>query len=148
MDKLTIKQRAFADFYIELGNAEEAALKAGYSKAYARGQSYKLLANVGIKSYIDERMEALKSERIADQTEVLEYLTAVMRGQIKDEQLLVVGDGEFGSSVEKHKKVTDTNNRTKAAELLGKRYAMWTDKRQLNATVAPVFKDSYGDEYD
>lgn len=47
--KLNPKQQAFADYYIEIGNAEEAALKAGYSKAYARGKAYTLLANVGIK---------------------------------------------------------------------------------------------------
>ncbi|QOV10927.1 terminase small subunit [Viridibacillus arvi] len=143
--KLNPKQRAFADYYIELGNAEEAALKAGYSKAYARGKAYTLLANVGIKTYIEQRMEELKSERIADQTEVLQYLTSVMRGEIEDEQLLVVGDGDFGSSVEKHNKVADTSNRTKAAELLGKRYALWTDKQQTEVTGAVQFVDDIGD---
>lgn len=67
--KLNSKQQLFADFNIELRNAEEAALKAGYSTTYARGQSYMWLANVGIKMYIEKRMEELKSERVADQQE-------------------------------------------------------------------------------
>lgn len=79
--KLNPKQQALADYCIELGNAEEAALKAGYSKAYARGKAYTLLANVGIKVYIDNRLEEIKSERVADQQEIMEYLTAIMRGE-------------------------------------------------------------------
>lgn len=62
--KLNPKQQAFADYYIELGNA--AALKAGYSKAYARGKAYTLLANVGIKAYIDSRMEELSRQSRRD----------------------------------------------------------------------------------
>ncbi|WLV25841.1 terminase small subunit [Aciduricibacillus chroicocephali] len=33
--KLTLKQQKFADYYIELGNASEAARRAEYSKKYA-----------------------------------------------------------------------------------------------------------------
>lgn len=47
--RLNPKQQTFADHYIEIGNEEEAALKAGYSKNYANAQSYKLLENVGVK---------------------------------------------------------------------------------------------------
>ena len=147
MDNLTAKQRAFADFYIELGNATQAAIKAGYSKKYANTNVTKLLQNTTISTYIEQRMEELKSERIANQQEVLEYLTAVMRGQVEDEQLLVVGD-DMGTSVEKHTKVADTTSRTKAAELLGKRYAMWTDKQEINAIVAPTFVDDIGGDKD
>jgi len=78
--KLNPKQQTFADYYIKLGNAEEAALKARYSKAYTRGKAYTLLANVGIKAYIFSRMEELKS-RVADQQEILETLTAILRGE-------------------------------------------------------------------
>lgn len=140
MDNLTVKQRAFADFYIELGNATQAAIKAGYSQKYANTNVTKLLQNTTISAYIERRMEELKSERIADQQEVLEYLTAVMRGQKEDEQLLVVGD-ETGTTVEKHTKVADTTSRIKAAELLGKRYAMWTDRTEINALLTPTFVD-------
>jgi len=78
---LTPKQQAFADYYIELGNAVDAAIKAGYSKNYANAQSYKLLENVGAKKHIDDRMEEIKSKRVADQQEILETLTAILRGE-------------------------------------------------------------------
>lgn len=146
MAKLTEKQRRFADEYIRLGEITKAAINAGYSTktAYAIGQEN--LKKPIIKNYIDKRLEELKKESIAEQDEVLQYLTSVMRGQIQDEQLLVVGDGDFGSSVEKHKKVSDTMARTKAAELLGKRYRMWTEKQEVEMTGSVQFVDDIGDE--
>ena len=35
--KLSLKQKAFADYYIELGNATEAARKAGYKQPQVQG---------------------------------------------------------------------------------------------------------------
>lgn len=135
--RLNPKQQAFSDYYIEIGNAEEAALKAGYSKAYARGKAYTLLANVGIKTYIDNRMEELQSKKVASQQEVLEYLTSVMRGEQQEEVLRGVGEGaQTIDDID-----VSAKDRIKAAEMLGKRYAMWTDKQEINANVTPVFVD-------
>lgn len=97
--KLTKKQQDFADYYIELGNAEEAAIKAGYSKNYARASAYKLLANVGIKKYIDDRMEQLASERIMSAQEILERLSLIANAKIKE--TVVVANAEGYSEVEK-----------------------------------------------
>lgn len=83
-EKLTPKQRAFADYYIETGNAEQSAIKAGYSKTYARGNAHKLVANSGISQYISERTKATEEKRIASGDEVMQFLTSVMRGEIKD----------------------------------------------------------------
>lgn len=142
--KLNPKQQAFADHYIELGNAEEAALKAGYSKAYARGKSYTLLANVGIKAYIEKRMAELKSERVADQQEVMEFLTAVMRGEV--EEPIAILDGEGYQKVVNVKPSAQT--RRSAAVDIGKRYAMWTDKQQTEVTGAVQFIDDISGDTD
>lgn len=135
--KINPKQQAFADNFIETGNAEEAALKAGYSESYARGQSYKLLANVGIKTYIENRMEELKSERVANQQEILESLTKVLRGEEKGTALVGVGMGE--------QEVQDIKptlaEKIKAAELLGRRFGMWTDKVKHEGAVPIVIED-------
>ena len=136
--KLSIKQQKFADEYIITGNAYKSAIEAGYSENYAKGNVIKLLENESVKAYIENRLEEIKSEKVADQQEVMEYLTAVMRGQIQDEVIMVVGDGDFGGSIEKEEKRSDTQARTKAAELLGKRYAMWTEKQQVE-NITPVF---------
>lgn len=144
--KLTIKQQRFADEYIRTGNASEAARLAGYSPKTAHRIGQENLQKPAIKAYIDKRLEELKKESIAEQDEILQYLTSVMRGEIKDEQLLVVGD-EFGSEVEKHEKRTDTAVRLKAAELLGKRYAMWTEKHQVE-NITPVFVEDVPEDDD
>lgn len=77
--KLTPKQRKFADEYIKSGNAYQAAIEAGYSRNYAKAQSSKLLENVGIKSYIDERMAEIASKRIMDAKEAVELLTRIAK---------------------------------------------------------------------
>lgn len=122
--KLTPKQKAFADYYIELGNAEQAAIKAGYSKKYARGNAHKLVANSCIKQYTEERLKQIEDERIADGKEVLQYLTKVMRGEEKD---------QFGLDA-------SLQDRTKAAELLGKRYRLFVDKVEANVNASIVFE--------
>lgn len=132
--KLTLKQQRFADEYVIHGNIYRAAINAGYSEAYSKGNSIKLLENVSVKSYIDKRLEELQSKAVADQREVMEYLTAVMRGEQSDEELILVPNGDFVSEVERHERRSDTTQRTKAAELLGKRYAMWTDKQITDTT--------------
>lgn len=139
MTKMTLKQQRFADEYIITGNLYKSAVVAGYSEKYAKSQSHKLLENVGIKNYIDERLAKLESEKIATQEEVLQYLTSVMRGE-KTEPLLVL-DGEGTQKV--IEAVPNVQSRTKAAELLGKRYGTFTDRVDINAQIEskPKFDD-------
>lgn len=146
--ELTEKQQRFADEYIRTGNITQSYMVAyphikKESSASASGS--RLLGNVKVKAYIDERLEKLKKESIAEQDEILQYLTSVMRGELKDEQLLVVGDGDFGSGVEKHETRAEIVARTKAAELLGKRYVMWTDKQQVDVQGSVQFIDDISD---
>ena len=85
------------------------------------------MKNVEVKNYIAEQLEQVKSERIADLTEILEYLTSVLRGSSESEIVLVEGKGEGVSKSVKVKKAPDEKERLKAAELLGKRYGAFTD---------------------
>ena len=138
---MTEKQKIFADEYIIDLNATR-AYKAAYPSVkkdnVASAAASRMLANVKVKAYIDEQLEKLKSERVADQQEVMEYLTAVMRGE-KTEPLLVL-DGEGKQKVVDA--IPPVQARTKAAELLGKRYRLFTDKVELDATVEQVvFED-------
>ncbi|HEP3064038.1 MAG: terminase small subunit [Streptococcus lutetiensis] len=135
MAKLTIKQQRFADEYIISANATQAAIKAGYSKKYANTNASKLLQNTTIKSYIDERLAELQSQKVADQQEVLEYLTSVMRGQETEQTIIGVADlGQELTDIE-----VSAKDRIKAAELLGKRYRMWTDKVEAEVQGTVVF---------
>lgn len=84
MSGLNERQRRFADEYIICGVAETAALRAGYSEKYARAQSHKLLANVGISEYLEERNKVLESDKIATMIEVKEFWTNTMRDSESD----------------------------------------------------------------
>lgn len=139
MSKLNDRQRAFADYYIESLNAFESAIKAGYSENYAKSRSYELLENVGIKAYIDERMKEIESNRIAKAEEVLAFLSASLRGEILEEVVSTETiDGMIRPVI--LKKQISIKDRLKAAELLGKRYRMWTDKVEANIQQQIVFE--------
>lgn len=145
LSKLTLKQKRFADEYIITGNAMESAIKAGYSENYAKAQSHKLLENVGIKNYIDERLKILDNEKIADQKEVLQYLSAVMRGEHKEKTLISIG--ELGQEIVDID--VGAKDRLKAAELLGRRYRLFTDKVEVDANIETVvFVDDIGSDLD
>lgn len=82
---LTPKQKAFADYYIEIGNATEAARRAGYSKKASRQIAVENMSKPSILQYIAERTKPLEDKRIADADEVMRFFTSVMRGEVKDQ---------------------------------------------------------------
>lgn len=123
--KPTKQQMVFADKYIELGTIEKAAIAAGYSEKYANRGAYKLLDIVGIKQYIATRMEEIQKPTIAKAEEVLEFLTSVMRGEVPD---------QFGLDA-------PLSERRNAAVDLGKRYALFTDKKEFSGAVPVVLVD-------
>ncbi|MCC0693060.1 terminase small subunit [Clostridioides sp. ZZV14-6387] len=133
MANLTEKQKRFCDYYIETGNATEAAVKAGYSEKTAKVIGAENLTKPYLKSYIDERIGQLDSNRIADAKEVMEYLTKIVRNEAKEEVVLVSDNG-----VERVKKDVSIKDRNKAAELLGKRYRLFTDKIEVEGAIPIV----------
>lgn len=142
MKKLTIKQKKFADEYIISGNAYQAAINAGYSENYARNATYFLLENNGkISDYVNKKMLELEDQQIAKQNEILKYLTAVMRGEEKEETL---SKNEFGGE-DISKIQVSAKDRIKAAELLGKRYGSWTDKLEVESESRVVIVDDLED---
>ena len=118
VDEISQAQKNFVDYFIESGNQTEA-----YKKAYpkckndnsAAASASKLLRNNKVKQYLDARMAAVDSDKIATAENVLEYLTRVMRGEEKD---------QFGLDA-------SLSDRTKAAELLGKRYALFKEVMEV-----------------
>ncbi|MGX0001483.1 terminase small subunit [Staphylococcus cohnii] len=140
------RQKRFADEYIRTANAYQSAIRAGYSEKYSKNNSHKLLENRGVKAYVEARFKELEKQSIAQQDEVLQYLTAVMRGEQDDEENIVVPKGDFVSDVEKHTKRADTAQRTKAAELLGKRYAIFTDKQEITQRNIDLNIGAYDDD--
>lgn len=154
MAKLTAKQQRFCDEYLIDLNATQAAIRAGYSEKNARNIASENLAKPNIREFIDARMAEKEKSLIADQDEVLRYLTSVMRRE-KTESVVVTLNKETSKYVPDENgtmrkqtvkeevpqivripaRLSDSN---KAAELLGKRYGLYTDKVEVEA-ILPVF---------
>ena len=126
--KMTARQMRFCDEYLIDLNATQAAIRAGYSEKTAGVMAAENLKKPIIREYIDQRMAEKEDALIADQDEVLKYLTSVLRGQTQSEIVVVEGTGEGCSEARAMQKVPDEKERLKAAELLGKRYGLYTEK--------------------
>lgn len=141
---MTDNQRKFADEYLIDCNATR-AYKAAYPRVKfdgtARTNGSKLLTNTDIRAYIDKKLEEISSKKIAKAEEVVQYLTSVMRGQSSAEIVVVTGDGDGFSSAERIAKAPDEKERLKAAELLGKRYGLFTDKINVQGGTKIIIVD-------
>lgn len=108
---LTPKQRAWCDEYLKTGNGIDAARKAGYKQPKTSADNNR--EKRAVKAYIAARMQPTVEKRIASADEVLQFLTDVMQGKVKD---------QFGLDA-------SLQDRIKAGQELMKRYAV-ADMRQ------------------
>ena len=158
MAKMTAKQRRFCDEYLLSLNATQAAIRAGYSKKTAAVIATENLTKPNIVEYIEKRMAEKEKTLIAEQDEVMKSLTAVMRGEMTENVVVTVSEkksfyapDEKGTmrkqTVEKETpqiveipaRLSDAN---KAAELLGKRYGLFTDQVHLSGPVPVIIDDT------
>ena len=138
---MTDKQRKFCDEYLIDLNATRA-----YRKAYPNVKkdssaavcAAKLLRIAKVQEYINKQLEKISSEKIADAKEVMEYLTSVLRGGSQSEIVVVEGVGDGCSVARAMKKAPDEKEKLKAAELLGKRYGLFTDKLEVDGVARVV----------
>lgn len=131
---MTEKQKLFCDEYLKDLNATRA-----YKEIYkikndnsARALSSKLLTNINIKNYIDQKLAEIESKKIADVKEVLQYFTSVVRGESESEYVVIEGYGDGVSRATTISKTPDEKDRLKAAELLGKYHSIFKDKVDVN----------------
>lgn len=131
---MTDKQKIFADEYLIDLNATR-AYKAAYPRVkkdnVAATNGGRMLRNAEVKKYIDEQLEKMHNEKTADAQEVLEYLTAVLRGESSAEEIVVEGCGDGHSEAKIMEKGPSEKERLKAAELLGKRFGLYTEKVEV-----------------
>jgi phage terminase small subunit len=134
---MTDKQKRFCDEYLIDCNATQAAIRAGYSKKTAHAIGDENLKKPEIKGYIEEKLTEISSRKTADAKEVMEYLTAVMRGEHTEQVLRLVGNGTQRIDT---MNVTE-KDRLKAAELIGKRYGLFKENVDLNGVIPVVICD-------
>lgn len=146
---MTEKQKLFADEYLIDLNATR-AYRAVYKNikndGVARRNGSRLLTNADIKKYIDDRLEEIHNEKTADAQEVMEYLTAVLRGKSTSEEIVVEGLGDGVSEARTMEKRPSEKDRLKAAELLGKRFGLYTDKVEMDADMDLNITVDYGED--
>jgi phage terminase small subunit len=134
---MNARQKKFCDEYLIDCNATQAAIRAGYSQKTAKQIGQENLTKPDLKAYIDEQLEILHNQKTADAQEVLEYLTAVMRGQHTEQTLQLVGEGV--------QQITDIDvsakERLKAAELIGKRYGLFKDNVSVDLEPVVIVND-------
>lgn len=131
---MNARQKRFCDEYLIDCNAKQAAIRAGYSPKTAYSIGNENLNKPDLRAYIDEQLEKIHSAKIADAEEVMKYLTSVMRGEHTEQVLKLIGEGV--------QTVTDIDvsakERLKAAELIGKRYGLFTDKVGVEGVIPVV----------
>lgn len=141
---MTANQQKFCDEYLIDCNATR-AYKAAYPRikndAVARSNGSRMLTNANIKNYIEQRLAEMSSAKVASAEEVIKYLTSVMRGETTEQVVIVEGYGDGCSSARKVEKDVGAKDRLKAAELLGKRYGLFTDKVNVEGSAKVVIVD-------
>lgn len=155
---LTEKQKRFCDEYLVDLNATQAAIRAGYSKKTAKQIAQQNLTKLDIQEYIKKRMAEKEDALIAKQDEVLQTLTRVLRRQEMDTVVVTCkerssGYDENGKKVIVEKEVprvvqipTRVNDLNKAAELLGKRYGLYTEKIETDVDMELNINIDYGED--
>lgn len=143
--KLNDRQKAFVDFYIQTGNLSKSAKEAGYSAKNASATGIELLKNPKIQAAINARLAQLESERIAKDKEILEYITAVMRGETEEEVVMNVGTGKGFTRAEKIMAKVSAKERLKAAEMLAKVKGMFITRQEveLSGSMPVVIVDDF-----
>ncbi len=138
---MTEKQIKFADEYIIDCNATRAykvAYPAVKKDATAAAAGARMLRNVKVKTYIEERLAEISSKKTAEATEVMEYLTSVMRGESTASVVVVEGYGDGCSEAKIIEKPPDEKERLKAAELLGRRFGLFTNNVNIGGSIPVV----------
>lgn len=155
---MTEKQKRFCDEYLIDLNATQAAIRSGYSKKAARKIGQENLTKPDIQEYIEKRLQEKEDALIAKQDEVLQTLTRVLRRQERDTVVVTCkerssGYDENGKKVTVEREVpqlvqvpTKVSDLNKAAELLGKRYSLFTDKVEMDADMDLNITIDYGED--
>lgn len=118
MVDVTIKENTFCLEYAASGNATDAYKKAGYKAKndnVAAACAAKLLRKAKIQLRLQELAKEIAAPKIANIQEIQEFLTAVMRQEKKEEEIVVAGD--FAETKEKTPPISTA---IKAAETLAK----------------------------
>lgn len=123
---MTERQALFCEYYLRYRNGKKAAIAAGYREKSASVCAGRLLKLPEIQERIQGEREATLHKPVAGDQEILEYPTAVMRGEVEE---------------------SSSRERMKAAELLGRSTSLFTEGLKGDGGEVVVFynESSLGD---
>lgn len=136
-ERANIKHELFVDAYLKMRNATKAAIVAGYSAKSAKQQGYQLLQRDDVKELITVHKQKILDENVAEEREILQTLTRVMRGEEYDEVATAAGTYITAPTLK---------DRLKSAQMLGNYRGMWTDKKVIDANIRPEIIDDVDDD--
>ena len=129
------RQRKFADEFIKLGNATQAAINAGYSKKTAGRIAGENLKKLEIRAYIDEQLEELHKRNVMDAQEALSILSDIARGK-RDEEVLMMNP--VTGKIKRLTKKADNATVIKAIAEILKRYPTAKQAEKLELELAKL----------
>ena len=143
-----IKHERFCLHYAKTANATESYKQAGYKPRNdnsAGANARRLLMRDDIKERLQELAEEMAEEKIADIREIHERLTAILRGEMYEEVVVVEGHGQGFSEARIIKKSPALNDRIKAGTELAKMKGGYDNT--VKVKVSPItFVEDIDDE--
>ena len=145
---LTAKQKRFIEEYVIDFNAEQAAIRSGYSAKSASFIGFENINKPYLKAEIQKKMDELTAKSQDKVISVLQRLHETINADITD---YTSDDGEYDpskpkfngklvNSIRKGRNGTTVTlcSKDKALELLGKYLSMWQDKIDISGQVQQV----------
>ena len=144
------KQKRFCELLAKMGydpdiDSQGAAyMAAGYkckNLETASACASRLLTDASVRAYYESLMEAVESKRIASISEVQEFFTKAMRGEIEEEVVIATDLG-----IKKDKKQIVPRDRITAGQHMAKIQGLYAGKGEDNVSVQVVFVDDIPEE--
>lgn len=127
---LNQRQFDFCNEFVKTNDQKQAAIKAGYSIDNASQQASRMLTYANVQKYIAELRKDIRVNTIASAEQVLDRITKIAFGEVKETETLFIDDKEVTKE-----KAPRTSDMLKALELLGKHHSLFTDKVNMTASV-------------
>ena len=136
VSNLSNKDLLFIKSFLESGNRKQAAIDAGYSEVTASQAASRILAKKSVKTEIARQRANLRASSIASSTEILDYLTRVMRGEIKDQFGLDAPLSErTRAAVELAKRTIDIEQKLEAEKNAEVKVVLDWDRKQVGVAI-------------
>ena len=133
---LTAREQTFCDEYLKTGSTIKGMMACGYAKSSAEKKRNEIYNRPSVQAYLQRMAKLSEGQNIADDKEIQEYFTKVMRGELETEELLNQFKGGGVQETVWEIRKPNGKERIDAAVNLAKIRGMYN--KDINVTVQPV----------